>query len=110
MFADGHDEVRAPLTWRGPDRRAWQRKLRWRRSGNDRWAATFGLPTVGRYEFKVTGSVDHYATWEHDLEKRVAAGQDVTVDELIGEQILRARRQRGEAEPLTESADLRGHR
>jgi starch synthase (maltosyl-transferring) len=56
--------------------------------GNDRWRASFPLERVGRYEFHVAGAIDPYSTWQHDLEKRIAAGQDVTVDRLIGAQIL----------------------
>ncbi len=101
VFADGHDEVRASLAWRGPDSAAWH-ETEMAPLPNDRWRATFALPAVGAYEYKIKGSVDHYSTWEHDLEKRVAAGQNVTVDKLIGEQ-LRARRERGELAPTTES-------
>ncbi|MEO8626259.1 MAG: maltotransferase domain-containing protein [Candidatus Limnocylindrales bacterium] len=101
VFADGHDEVRAVVAWRGPDSTEWH-EVEMAPLGNDRWRATFALPKVGRCEFKVRASVDHYATWQHDLEKRVAAGQDVTVDRLIGEQLV-GRRERGESDPWTDS-------
>ncbi len=61
---------------------------------NDRWRSTIDLERPGRYEFYVEGAIDHYSTWQHDLDKRIAAGQDVTVDRLIGQQIL----ERSEAE------------
>ena len=102
VFADGHDEVRAVLAWRNADDAEWH-ETEMAPLVNDRWRASFTAANVGRYEFKVSGAVDHYATWQHDLEKRVAAGQDVSVDKQIGQQIL-ARRDRGEADPTTESA------
>src|SRR5438128_3194054 len=90
VFSDGHDEVRAALAWRGPADAEWHQTdmTLLEPLGNDRWGASFKVDTVGRYEFAVHAWVDHYATWQHDLEKRIAAGQDVTVDRQIGELIL----------------------
>ena len=55
---------------------------------NDRWRPPFKLDQIGRYEFFVSGWVDHWRTWVHDLQKRVDAGQDVTVDLRIGAQLV----------------------
>ncbi|MEP7360386.1 MAG: alpha-1,4-glucan--maltose-1-phosphate maltosyltransferase [Chloroflexota bacterium] len=90
VFADGHDEVRAVLEWRGPIDAEWheQDMARLAPLGNDRWGATLNVPSVGKYEFAVHAWVDHYATWQHDLEKRIDAGQDVTIDRQIGERLL----------------------
>jgi starch synthase (maltosyl-transferring) len=95
VFADGHDEVRAVVAWRGPGETDWHESAmeQLKPLGNDRWRASLTLDAVGRFEFAINGWVDHYATWEHDLEKRIAAGQDVTVDRLIGQGLL-ARRER----------------
>jgi len=87
VFADGHDEVGAALTWRGPGESDWH-ETQMAPLGNDRWRASLKLDKVGRYEFAVNGWVDHYSTWQHDLEKKIAAEQDETVDRLIGEQIM----------------------
>ena len=90
VFADGHDEVRATLAWRGPGESAWHEAAMEpvKPLGNDRWHASFTLEKLGTYEFAVHAFVDHYATWQHDLDKKIAAGQDVTVDRKIGEGIL----------------------
>jgi starch synthase (maltosyl-transferring) len=90
VFGDGHDEVRASLAWRGPGDAEWHETemAPLKPLGNDRWGASFKVAGVGHYEFAVHAWVDHYATWQHDLEKRIAAGQDVTVDRQIGEQLL----------------------
>src|SRR5690606_26587421 len=55
---------------------------------NDRWAGAFEVHAIGLHEFTVIAWVDHFATWRHDLHKRVAAGQDVAVDLLIGAEIV----------------------
>ncbi len=90
VFADGHDEVRVVLAWRVPGDAEWHETemTPLEPLGNDRWGAAFKLASVGRYEFAVHAWVDHYATWQHDLDKRIAAGQDVTVDRQIGEGLL----------------------
>jgi starch synthase (maltosyl-transferring) len=87
VFGDGHDEVGAALMWRGPGESDWH-ETQMAPLGNDRWRASLLLDNVGRYEFAVNGWVDHYSTWQHDLEKKIAAAQDVTVDRQIGEQIM----------------------
>jgi len=87
VFADGHDEVRARLSWRHRNDASWH-ESEMEPLGNDRWQATFPVGDVGRYEFSVSGWVDHWRTWVHDLKKRVDAGQDVTVDLQIGARIV----------------------
>ena len=89
VFADGHDEVRAELSWHKADSPAWQ-QTEMEPLGNDRWRASFALTEMGRYEFYVSGWVDYWRTWAHDLQKRVDAGQDVTVDLQIGARIVAA--------------------
>jgi starch synthase (maltosyl-transferring) len=90
VFADGHDEVRATLGWSHDDDDSPWRAVEMEPLGNDRWRATFALEKMGRYHYTVTGWVDHWRTWVHDLKKRVDAGQDVTVDLQIGAQIIQA--------------------
>ena len=89
VFADGHDEVRARLSWRSPGETAWQQQ-EMEPVDNDRWEATFRLDKVGRYEFSVSAWVDHWRTGVHDLQKRVDAGQDVTADLQIGARLFAA--------------------
>jgi starch synthase (maltosyl-transferring) len=86
-FADGHDEVRARLSWRMLPDGDWH-ELDMEPLGNDRWRAAFDLDKIGRQEFFVSAWVDHWRTWVHDLRKRVDAGQDVTVDLQIGTALL----------------------
>ena len=90
VFADGHDETRARLSWsRDGDDWAWS-SLEMGPLGNDRWRAAFALPEIGRYLYSITGWVDRLRTWRHDLALRVAAGQDVGLDLLIGATLIEA--------------------
>jgi starch synthase (maltosyl-transferring) len=85
-FADGHDEIRVVLRWCGPGTDEWS-ETEMEPLGNDAWRASFQVQTVGRYEYSVSAWVDRFRTWQHDLKKRVDAGQDVTVDLQIGAEI-----------------------
>jgi starch synthase (maltosyl-transferring) len=105
-FADGHDEIRVVLRWCGSDDTEW-REIEMEPLGNDRWRAEFPLDRVGRYQYSVSAWVDRFRTWQHDLKKRVDAGQDVTVDLQIGAQLVEAAAQRAkesDAEHLKRAA------
>lgn len=88
IFADGHDHVAAWLLYRAVPRgekatresgTGWQR-VRMVSLGNDRWRGEFTVSEVGRYVYTLMGAIDHFDTWRSDLEKRIAAGQDIEVD------------------------------
>ena len=87
VFADGHDELTAVLRWRRACASA--REEPWREVamaplGNDRWRASFPVADAGRYEYTVAGWIDHFATWQHGLQKKAEAGQDLSVDLMVG--------------------------
>ncbi len=87
VFADGHDIVTAVLEFRHDGEDEWS-KIPMRPLGNDRWLAEFTAARLGRYYYRVAGWVDHFSTWKRDLAKRIAAGQDIGVDLLIGAELL----------------------
>jgi len=94
VFADGHDEVVAVLRHRraaaaGGEPHGWT-EIAMEPLGNDRWRATFQVGHLGRHEYTVAGWTDRWLTWRHDLEKRVAASQDVAIDLLIGAELVEA--------------------
>ncbi len=88
-FTDGHDSVYCLLLYRPPGAAEWQRQSM-KPLGNDRWRARFRASTPGRHEFAIRAWVDHLATWQADLVKRRAAGQDFGVDLRTGATLLRA--------------------
>jgi starch synthase (maltosyl-transferring) len=57
---------------------------------NDRWQATFTVDELGRYRYTVVAWVDHFATWVRDLDRRIAAGQDIATDLLVGAALVEA--------------------
>jgi starch synthase (maltosyl-transferring) len=83
ILADGHDAISSTLLYRKEDDEKWT-EVPMVPLGNDRWRASFKVEALGRYRYTVLGWIDHFKTWSRDLAKRVEAGQDVSVDLLIG--------------------------
>ena len=95
LFADGHDVVGGVLRHRHEEQDVW-RETPLIFVTNDRWQASFEVSELGRYCYGVMGWIDHFATWQRDMRKRLEAHQDVTVDLRIGtglieEAVARAR-------------------
>ncbi len=83
VFADGHDELNGRLLWRPAAVETWH-AVPLAALGNDRWRAQFPVEALGRFHYTVEGWVDPFRTWRRDLQARLAAGQDVAVELLIG--------------------------
>lgn len=87
IFSDGHDEVVAVLMYRHRGEQQWRETLM-ARLDNDRWHGSFQLDEPGLYQYTIMGWVDHFKTWQRDLQKRYQAGQDLAVDLQIGVNII----------------------
>jgi starch synthase (maltosyl-transferring) len=76
VIADGHDQLRAELTFRLTGTRRWTR-LPMLPSGEDpdRFVATFVTDRCGVWEFSVAAWIDVAATWRDELRRKVDAGQ-----------------------------------
>jgi starch synthase (maltosyl-transferring) len=102
VFADGHDHVVARLLFRYCDVPNWT-IVPMQPLANDRWRAEFPVARLGDYLYTVSGLIDHFDTWRSDLEKRIAAGQNIAVDLLNGAQLVEeaaARAGRDDADAL----------
>jgi len=87
IFSDGHDEVAAVLLYRRQGDQSWQ-EVPLQRLDNDRWQGAFILAEPGVYHYTLLGWVDRFLTWQKDLQKRNQAGQDISVDILIGVRLI----------------------
>jgi starch synthase (maltosyl-transferring) len=87
VFGDGHDVVRASLCYRHQRTEKWE-ELPMAFLGNDRWEATFIPDQKGRYEYTLKGWVDHFATWQYGLSKKAVVGQDVSLELLMGAELM----------------------
>jgi starch synthase (maltosyl-transferring) len=103
-FADGHDVLGCVLRYRRMGDSAWS-EAPMQPLGNDRWRGAFTASAVGRHQYTVLAWVDRFRTWEHQLHRRVDAGQDVRVDLLIGADLVGEAAAHAPAEP---AAQLRG--
>ena len=86
VFADGHDLIACQVLYRHGNSEWTTVPMisKW----NDCWEAEFPVSTLGSYFYTVQGWVDHFKTWQFDLKKRIGAGQDVSVELLIGAQLI----------------------
>ncbi len=89
VFADGHDLVVAVLLLRKGEVESWQ-EIPMLPLGNDRWRAEFSGDDLGRCTYTVQGWIDHFLTWQHDLEVKSKAGQNLEVEMQIGADLVEA--------------------
>lgn len=83
IFADGHDQLACRLLYRHEQDSGWTTAAM-EAVGNDLWRGQFSVTKLGKYFYTVEGWVDRIKTWRASMTKRIAAGQDVHVDLLIG--------------------------
>jgi starch synthase (maltosyl-transferring) len=96
VFADGHDIISVRLRHRPPGASEWL-EVEMTDPDNDRWRASLPLERIGRHEYTVVGWVDAFATWRHDLERRMGAGTVSAVDLAIGARLVRGAANRAAA-------------
>jgi starch synthase (maltosyl-transferring) len=95
-FADGHDRLRAVLSWHlVGDPESFEVEMT--ASVNDVWTAEFTPPVAGRYEYTVTAWVDHFESWRHDLTRRDDRN-DIRVALQVGAGLIEAASRRARAD------------
>jgi len=87
IFADGHDALAATLLYRHEADKEWT-QVPLQPVVNDRWRGEFLVLKLGHYRYTVQAWVDRFASWRRDLAKRIEAGQDITVELLIGADLI----------------------
>ncbi len=96
VFCDGHDQPSASVHYRVKGAKKWT-VVRMDPVVNDRWRAVFRVHELGIYEYTIRGWVDHFKTWHQDLQKRLMAGQDVSVEMLIAAELIEQAARRAES-------------
>ncbi len=81
-FAEGHDVLRVMLHW-GPEGDVAAHEVEMALLYNDIWEAEFVPPSPGRYAYTVVAWVDSFASWRHELERRVDE-EDIRVAAQVG--------------------------
>lgn len=109
-FAEGHDEIAVALLHRPESSSTWT-SVAMTPLGNDRYTAAFTVTGVGAHLYTIRGWVDHFKSWRRDLQKRVKADQDVSVELLIGAELIQRAASRapvGDGDRLRASAGFIG--
>jgi starch synthase (maltosyl-transferring) len=89
MFTDGHDAISCVLLYKKEGDSEWAESPM-EALVNDRWRGSFKMQKLGRYLYTVSAWVDRFKTWSHALTKRVEANQDVSIDLIIGAEMIAA--------------------
>lgn len=92
-FTDGHDAISCILQFRNGSAQEWS-EVEMEALGNDRWRGEFEVSELGEAFYTILAWVNRFKTWRRDFAKRVEANQDVTVDLLIGAELVEAAGQR----------------
>jgi starch synthase (maltosyl-transferring) len=105
ILADGHDALSCALLYRHEGEPSWS-EVAMQPLGNDRWSGSFQVNKLGHYRYTVAGWVDHFKTWSRDLAKRIQAEQDVSVDLLIGAEMIEEASLRADPTPAGKLTSL----
>src|SRR5215213_4581066 len=87
LLADGHDAIAGRVLFRRAGEATW-RSSPLEPIGNDRFRGRFVVDAIGRWELCFEAWIDAYATWKTGTEKKLANGQDIVLELLIGAKIL----------------------
>jgi starch synthase (maltosyl-transferring) len=90
IFRDGHDVLGAAVRYRAPGASRW-REQALEPLGNDRWAGAFTVDSPGTWSFRVEAWVDRVASFQDELRRKVAAGQEDLAGELSEGAVLLGR-------------------
>jgi starch synthase (maltosyl-transferring) len=107
-FRDGHEKLRVAVRYRRSGERRWREAPL--HAVDDhvngvRWEGEFAVDAMGSWQFTFTAWVDRWATWRHEIERKVEAGQVDLGGELSeGEVLLRETLARAKNAPAIERA------
>jgi starch synthase (maltosyl-transferring) len=87
IFADGHDVIAALLLFRKETNTKWV-ETPMEPLVNDRWRGSFAVTELGRYRYTVVAWVDQFKSWQQHLAKRFQAKQEVSIELLVGAQLV----------------------
>jgi starch synthase (maltosyl-transferring) len=83
LVRDGHEVLGGAVRYRRAGTRRWREvPMAAIREDPDRWHGSFTLDALGRWQFGVVAWVDRVASWQHELERKVAGGQSELASEL----------------------------
>ncbi len=112
VIADGHDVLRCLLLVHAVGAQQLN-EIPMEPGDNDTWTAEFAVETPGSASYTVEGWIDRFGTWRRDLEKRMAAQQDLRIELQMGAVLATQASERAggqEARTLSRYAELLSNR
>jgi starch synthase (maltosyl-transferring) len=98
VFTDGHEGVAAALRFRRDEDRTWE-EVRMQPLANDRWRGSFVVSELGSYRYTIRAWLDLFTSWADGLQKKVEDEQDVSVDLLVGAELVATAAHQATGEP-----------
>jgi starch synthase (maltosyl-transferring) len=90
IFRDGHETLGAAVRFKPPDANRWSEAPLEAR-GNDLWEGSFEVDRPGAWCFRIEAWVDRVASFQDELRRKVAGGQDDLAGELSEGAVLLGR-------------------
>ena len=87
IITDGHDTIAAEVLFRHSSEKSWK-SAPMIFIDNDHWEGVFSVEDIGSYNYTLRGWIDHFTTWQKDLRKRLDANQNVSIELLIGADLI----------------------
>jgi starch synthase (maltosyl-transferring) len=81
IFRDGHETLGAAIRHRSPGSTRWT-ETPLEPLGNDVWNGSFEVDRPGLWSFRIEAWVDHVASFQEELRRKVSAGQTDLTGEL----------------------------
>ncbi len=86
VFRDGHDKLRGVVKHRHENGPWHEAPLVF--FDNDRWVGRFRLDRVGVWRYTIEAWTDRFESWREEVEKKLDAGQDVSLELLEGRAVV----------------------
>jgi len=99
VFRDGHDKLRGVVKYR-LEEEAW-REAPLVFYDNDRWVARFRVDAVGLWRYTIEAWTDQFESWRDEVEKKLAADQNVDLELIEGREIVEAALQQARGRDVT---------
>ncbi|MCL4371325.1 MAG: alpha-1,4-glucan--maltose-1-phosphate maltosyltransferase [Chloroflexi bacterium] len=87
VFTDGHDALACILLYRRESDPGWT-EVPMEPLVDDRWRGEFVVSDLGGYRYTLQAWVDRFQSWRRELEKKVRAGQESSVDLPVGARLV----------------------
>jgi starch synthase (maltosyl-transferring) len=87
ILIDGHDILGSRLLYKHEKEKTFT-EAKLFDLGNDRFIGEIYAEKVGFYTFKIEAWVDHFATWQHEVDEKIKANLKLEVELLVGIELL----------------------